>query len=119
MKRSIKYTAAAFACVGLLTAGAAAFAQDPQDPMTQNSAHQTQSQQDEYSRSVPNQSTSTSTTTTTSTSKSSSSKHQAMKDCVARERAGDSTLSESEAKKACHDALKAEKDNHDNEPQPQ
>jgi hypothetical protein len=42
-----------------------------------------------------------------------------MKDCVARERAGDSTLSESEAKKACHDALKSEKDNHDNEPQPQ
>jgi hypothetical protein len=42
-----------------------------------------------------------------------------MKDCVARERAGDNTLSESQAKKACHDALKAQKDNPDTQPQPQ
>jgi hypothetical protein len=41
-----------------------------------------------------------------------------MKDCVARQRAGDSNLSESQAKKACHDALKAQKGNPDNEPQP-
>jgi hypothetical protein len=42
-----------------------------------------------------------------------------MKDCVARERAGDSTMSESEAKKACHDALKAQSDNQDHEARPQ
>ena len=116
MKRSIaKYTAASLTCVGLLTAGAAAFAQDPQDPMTQSATPQTQSQQDEYLRPPPNQSNST----TTTTSKSSSSKHSAMKDCVARERAGDSTLSEKDAKKACHESMKAQKDNPDNQPQPQ
>jgi hypothetical protein len=103
-----KFTIAALICVGLLTTSAAAFAQDQQ---TQN--------QDEYTSSSPNQSTTTSTTTTTSSSKSSSSKHQVMKDCVARERAGDSTLSESEARKACHDALKAQSDNQDNEARPQ
>jgi ubiquitin len=120
MKRSIaKYTAASLTCVGLLTAGAAAFAQGPQDPMTQSSASQTQSQQDEYLRPQPSQSNSTSTSTTTTTSKSSSSKHSAMKDCVARERAGDSTLSEKDAKKACHESMKAQKDNPDNQPQPQ
>ena len=47
------------------------------------------------------------------------SKQQAvMKECVKRERAGDNTMSESEARKACHDALRAERENHDNEPQP-
>jgi len=47
------------------------------------------------------------------------SKQQAvMKECVKRERAGDNTMSESEARKACHDALRAERENQDNEPQP-
>jgi hypothetical protein len=41
-----------------------------------------------------------------------------MKDCVARERASNSTLSEADAKKACRDAMKAQKDNRNNEPQP-
>ena len=105
--------AAVLLCVGSMT-GAAAFAQDR---VGHESAQQTQNQ-DEYSSTAPNQSTTTSTTTTSS-SKSSSSKHQVMKDCVARERAGDSTMSESEAKKACHDALKAQSDNQDNEAKPQ
>ena len=116
MKRSIqKYTLAALTSVGLLASGAAAFAQDRPG---HESAQQTQSQ-DEYSSTTPDQSTTTSTTTTTSTSDSSSSKHRVMKDCIARERAGDSTMSESEAKKACHDALKAQSENRDNEPRPQ
>jgi hypothetical protein len=38
-----------------------------------------------------------------------------MKDCVARERAGDSSISESQARKACHDALKDEKADRDDE----
>jgi hypothetical protein len=47
------------------------------------------------------------------------SKQQAvMKECVKRERAGDNTMSESEARKACHDALRAQRENQDNEPQP-
>jgi hypothetical protein len=116
MKRSFpEYTAASLLCVGLLTTGAAAFAQDT---VGHDAAQQTRSQ-DEYSSTSPNQSTTTSTTTTTSTSQSTSSKHRMMKDCVARERAGDSTMSESGAKKACHDALKAQSDNQDNDARPQ
>jgi hypothetical protein len=116
MKRSIhKYALAGLLCVGLLASGAAAFAQDRPG---HESEQQTRSQ-DEYSSTTPDQSTTTSTTTTTSRSASSSSKHRVMKDCVARERAGDSTMSESEARKACHDALKAQSDNQDNEPRPQ
>jgi hypothetical protein len=105
-------------CVGLLGSGAAAFAHDRPG---HESEKQTQSQ-DEYSSSstVPGQTTTTSTTATTSRSESSSaSKHRVMKDCIARERAGDSTLSESEARKACHDALQAQSDNQDNEPRTQ
>jgi hypothetical protein len=108
MKRSIaKHLAASLICVGLLTAGAAAFAQEaPQS-------------QDQYSRTSPHQSTSPSSTeTTTPSGGASSSKHEAMKDCVARERASNSTLSESDAKKACREAMKAQKDNRNNEPQP-
>jgi hypothetical protein len=104
MKRGIaKHTAISLTCVGLLTAGAVAFAQEaPQS-------------QDQYSRPSPNQSTSPSSETTTSSNKS---EHRAMKDCVARERARDSSQSESAAKKACHDALKSQKSNPDHEPQP-
>jgi hypothetical protein len=118
MKRSFhnrKHVGAAalLLCIGSMS-GAAAFAQDR---VGHESAQQTQNQ-DEYSSTAPKQST-TSTTSTTSSSKSSSSKHQVMKECVARERAGDSTMSESEAKKACHDALKAQSGNQDNEARPQ
>lgn len=100
MKRStLRGTATSLLCVGLLATAGAAVAQE------------TRSQtQDEYSSSTtpPDQ----------STSRSSSDKHAMMKNCVERERAGDSTMSESEAKKACHDALRAERDNPDNEPTP-
>jgi hypothetical protein len=41
-----------------------------------------------------------------------------MKDCVARERSADSSISESDAKKACREAMKAQKDSRNNEPQP-
>jgi len=108
MNRSIaKYTAVSLTCVGLLTAGAAAFAQEaPQS-------------QDQHSRTTPQQSTSPSSTEqTTPGNKSSSSEQRAMKDCVARERAGDGTLSQSKAKKVCRDQLKAQKENPDNQPQP-
>jgi hypothetical protein len=120
MKRTIanntfRGTAASLLCVGLLTTGAAAFAQET---VGHESAQQSQNQ-DEYSSTSPNRSTTNSTTTTTSTSKSSASKNRVMKDCVDRERAGDSTMSESEARKACHDALKAQSENQDNEPRPQ
>jgi hypothetical protein len=113
MTRSIrKFTAASLMCVGLVATGGAAFAQDT---VTHDYDRQTQTQGTNPSSS-PNDSTSTSTSTTATTSNSnSSSKHQIMKDCVARERAGDSTLSESDAKKACHNAMKAQRDNQDND----
>jgi hypothetical protein len=92
MKRStLCSTAASLLCVGLFTTGAAAVAQEARN--------QTQSQPQPQTREE--------------------SKQQAvMKECVERERAGDNTMSESEAKKACHDALRAERENQDNEPQP-
>jgi hypothetical protein len=114
-KSTLRDTAASVLCVGLLSVGGVAFAQDT---VGHESAQQTRNQ-NEYSSTSPDQSTTTSTTTTTSTSNSSSAKHRVMKDCIERERAGDSTMSESEARKACHDALKAQSDNQDNEPRPQ
>ena len=108
MKRStLRGTAASLLCVGLLTTAGATVAQE------------TRSQtQDEYSSSTTRPDQTTSTSTTTSSSRSSSDQHAVMKECVERERAGDSTMTESEARKACHDALRAERDNVDNEPQP-
>jgi ubiquitin len=104
MKRNIaKHTAISLTCLGWLTAGAIAFAQEaPQS-------------QDQYSRTSPHQSTSPSSTETTTPS-SSKSDHSAMKDCVARQRASDSSVSESQAKKACRDTLKAQKANPDPQP---
>jgi hypothetical protein len=91
MKRStLCGTAASLLCVGLLTAGAAV----AEEARNQQQTEQQQQAQAEHS------------------------KRAVMKECVARERAGDSTMTESEAKKACHDALRAERDNQDNEPQP-
>ena len=99
-RRSLCGTAASLLCVGLLTTGGAAVAQD-----TRSQA------QEEYS--TPNTQPSSAPQ-----SYSPSSKQDVMKECVKRERAGDSTMSESEARKACHDALRAERENQDNEPQP-
>jgi len=100
MKRStLCGTAASLFCVGLLTVGGAAVAQDTRSHT-----------QEEYSK-PDNQ-------PSFSQSYSPSSKQDVLKECVKRERAGDSTLSESEAKQACQDALRAERENHDNEPQP-
>jgi hypothetical protein len=111
MKRTMLCgTAASLLCVGLLTTAGAAVAQETRS--------QTQDEYSSSSSTPSDQSTSTSTTTTTSSSRSSSDQHAMMKECVERERAGDSTMSESEAKKACHDALRAQQDNHDNEPRP-
>ena len=100
MKRStLCRRAASLLCVGLLTAGGVAVSQD-----------QRSQTQEEYS--TPN------TQPSSTQSYSPSSKQDVMKECVKRERAGDNTMSESEARKACHDALRAERENQDNEPQP-
>ena len=108
----MKRTVASLMFVGLICGGTAAYAQDM---APQSSSQQGYSQQ----QMTPNQTTTTSTTTTTS---SSSTKHEAMKDCVAREQAGNSSMSKDDAKKACHDAFKAQKDAQSasgNQPSPQ
>jgi hypothetical protein len=98
----MKRTIASLMFVGLLSTGAA-FAQEmgptPATPAPEQSA---------VTPPAATQSTTTSTTTTTSTDKMS--KHEAMKNCVAREQSGNSSMSKSDAKKACHDAIKAQKD---------
>jgi len=114
----MKRTFASVMFVGLVTASAAVFAQDARAPSPSEQQLQDQEQysQDRYTTTAPD-SSSTSTTTTPRTSK-----HEEMKDCVAREQASNSTMSKSDAKKVCHDALKAQRDeqraNPDNEPQP-
>lgn len=92
---------ASLLCVGLLTTAGVTVAQDARS----------QAQEQEQNRTPGTQSSST-------RSYSLSSKRGVMKECVERERAGDSTMSESEAREACHDALRAERENPDNEPQP-
>jgi hypothetical protein len=105
MKRSLgRYTATSLMCIGLLTTSVATFAQS-QYPQEQSSSPQAQSQ-DEYRTTSPNPSNTNSPTNTTTNK---SSKHSQMQDCIARERAGDSTMSKSDAKKACRNQQKAEK----------
>jgi len=86
-------------CIGLLTASSAAFAQETRSQPTP----------DQYSSTTPPDG---------AHNTSSASIQSMMKECVKRERAGDSTKSESEAKQACQDAMRAKRENHDNEPQP-
>ncbi|MFL6600354.1 MAG: hypothetical protein ACJ8R9_03410 [Steroidobacteraceae bacterium] len=108
MKRSIaKHTALSLTCVGLLTAGAA-FAQ--------------QASPGELSRPVPNRSATPSSaepmTPAHTASDRGTTANGTMKDCIDRERAKDSNLSESKAKKACHEQMKAQKQNPDYQPRP-
>ena len=102
----MKRTLASLMFVGLLTAGAGAYAQD-------QSANQPPP--------PPPAGTQSSTTTTTTTSSANmSTKHKALKDCIAREQADNTSMSKSDAKKACHDAMKSQKDAQRNaESQPQ
>ena len=103
MKRStLRATAASLLCVGLLVAASsAAFAQEPP---------RSQATPDEYSSKTP--------PPDEAPNKPSAYSPNMMRECIKRERAGDSTKSESEAKQACQDALRAKRENHDNEPRP-
>ncbi|MBS0418618.1 MAG: hypothetical protein JSR66_12965 [Proteobacteria bacterium] len=93
MKRStLRATAASLLCIGLLAASTAAFAQEP--PKTP---------QDTRNQPAPED-------------KSAASTQSLMKKCVQRERATDSTKSESEAQQICQDAMRAKRENRDNEP---
>jgi len=101
MKRStLRATAASLLCIGLLAASTAAFAQETTPPP----------RTPQETRGQP--------TPVSPEDKSAASAQAKMKDCVKRERAGDSTKSESEAKQTCQDAMRAKRENRDNEPQP-
>ena len=114
-----KYTAGSLVCVGLLMTGSAAFAQDTMGQGGQSPGQPTQDhgryQSTNPQATDPSQSSSSSSSTTSSTKPT----KQEMKDCVARAKASDSTLKDSDAKKACHDALRAQKANSDGQGQPQ
>jgi hypothetical protein len=84
----MKRTIGSVLFVGLLCAGAQAFAQDANQPDTQ-----------------------TQTSADTSATTHMSAQHQRMKDCIAKEQADNSSLSAADAKKACKAQAKAQKSN--------
>jgi hypothetical protein len=100
----MKRTIASLMFVGLISGGAAAYAQEATGP-------------DPASPQEQSQSTTTSTTTTTSKS-SSASKHQLMKECVARQQASNNTLSKDDARDACKAEMETQKDIRSASPQP-
>ena len=116
-----KYTAGSLISVGFLMAGSAAFAQQTMAQSSQSPAQQTQNQ-GEYQSSSPQSSYPGASTGNSSSSDSSMSSgkvsKQELKDCVTQARQNDSTLTQSDAKKACQQALKAQKSNQDSQAQP-
>lgn len=98
MKRRSHYgTAASVLCVALLATVTTAVAQETRTQPTPDDYSSSISQPDDAARPTA---------------------ESLMKKCVQRERAGNSTLSESEAKQTCQEAMRAKRENHDNEPQP-
>ena len=87
---------ASLLCVGLLMAGGTALAQETREQPTHDEHTATPTPQPE---------------------KSPASKQFEMKDCMERERTGDSSMSPTEARRNCQEALRAQRENHDNEPQ--
>jgi hypothetical protein len=107
-RRSLYGTAASVLCVALVAMGTTAVAQETR----------TQPTPDEYSTNQPPDESARPTTESSRTTESASSTQSMMKKCIQRERAGDSNLSESEAKKTCQDAMRDKRENRDNEPRP-
>jgi hypothetical protein len=109
MKRNLtKCTAGSVLCVGFLMTGTAALAQQSTGKEGQSPPQQTQAPGFEPgpgpSGSRPD------TTGTPGTMSDGKSAKQQMKECIARTRASNTDLSESDAKKACQQAVKAQKE---------
>ena len=119
MKRTFaKYTAGSILCVGFLVTGTAAPAQDSTAKGSQSPAQQTQTPGFEPGPGPSGSRPDTTGTPGSMTSHSGKSTKQQMKECVARTRASNTALSESDARKACQEAMKAQKDNpHQEKPQ--
>jgi hypothetical protein len=113
---SLNYTAGSVLCVGFLVTGTAALAQDSTGKETP--AQQTQPQGFEPGPGPTGSRPDTTGTPGSMSSHSGKSAKQHMKECVARTRASNTDVSESDARKTCHEAIKAEKDNpHSEKPQ--
>lgn len=119
MKRIFaKYTAGSVLCVGFLVTGTAALAQDSPGKATQSPTEQTQTPGFEPGPGPTSSRPDTTGTPGSVSSKSGKSSKQHMKECVARMRASNTDVSEADARKACREAIKAEKDNpHQESPQ--
>jgi hypothetical protein len=119
MKRTFaNYTAWSVLCVGVLLTGTAALAQDSTAKGSQSPARQTQSPGFEPGPGPSGSRPDTTGTPGSMTSHSGKSTKQQMKECVAHTRASNTALSESDAKKSCQEALKAQKESpHKEKPQ--
>ncbi len=112
------YTAGSLLCVGVLVTGTAALAQDSTVKASQSPAQQTQTPGFEPGPGPTGSRPDTTGTPGSMSSQSGKSAKQHMKDCVVRTRASNTSISESDARKACREAMKAEKDNpHPQKPQ--
>jgi hypothetical protein len=119
MKRLFaKYAAGWVLCVGFLVTGTAASAQDSTAKASQSPPQQTQTPGFEPGPGPSGSRWDTTGTPGSMTSQSGKSAKQQMKECVARTRASNTALTESDARKTCNEAMKAQKDNpHQGKPQ--
>jgi len=119
MKRFFaNYTAGSILCLGFLVTGTAALAQDSTGKSTQSPTQQTQTPGFEPGPGPTGSRPDTTGTPGSMSNQSGKSAKQQMKECVAHTRASNTDLSESDAKKSCHEAMKAQKDNpHPEKPQ--
>jgi hypothetical protein len=107
---SARYRAASLFCVGILLAGTAAPAQDSTVKGGQSPPQQTQSPGFEPGPGPTGSRPDTTGTPGSMSAQSGKSAKQHMRECVARTRASNTSLSESDARKTCREAIKAEKD---------
>ncbi len=118
MKRSVaKYTAGSFLWVGFLVTGTAALAQESREKASQSPPQQTQTPGFEPGPGPSGSRPDTTGTPGALSSRSGKSAKQQMKECIAHTRSSNTELSESDARKACQEAMKAQKD-HPHEEKP-
>lgn len=97
-------------CVGFLASGAAALAQDSTVKGSQSPPQQAQAPAFEPGPGPTGSRPDTTGTPGSMSDKSGKSPQQHMKECIARTRASNTSLSDADVKKTCREAIKAEKD---------
>jgi hypothetical protein len=117
MKRFFaKCAAGSVLCVAFLVTGTATLAQDS-TAKSHSPPQQTQTPGFEPGPGPSGSRWDTTGTPGSMTSQSGKSAKQQMKECVARTRASNTALTDSDARKACQEAMKAQKDSHQGKPQ--